>query len=879
MHMNRCFYFLLLIISSYSVLGSTASFSFQEEPIRAEIIYNRLDRFLEDTSLLGASNFKNYLKNLEVESAPNNIRLAKVISLSNLGFFNSKSGQLYEAIDSYKQAWELYKKYSLEGYDIINMCAIPLGNLYIQTNAYKEAERIIEFYILLAEQKGDARTIVSGIINLSALYQSQGSPKRSVVLLEKALVKTPDEASLHMNLASAYYALGNSEKALLEAEKAYRLAPEMPNVLKLKASIYKDQKEFQKAVIALKSALVLFDQNQESRVREYAKTYLAMAEIQLADFLLNSKNEEEFLSSIHSVYSLLIPLHGPTEEFPEENLLYGENTLVDALEVHARYYEHKGEYEKALKLLESSFVVVDMLNHKALLQESRLVQQSREKQRCERYLYMTQELLKTSPDQNLILKALIAVDRVKSKIATDNFLKSQHIIEKADPKLLQRIKYLEKQEASFSNEIFYARRSSSISDKDYLKLLKASEENRNLLQLEYNKIDQDPTQNELSVMVLKEKFQNQTETYINYFIGSLYTYQFSIQDGTYSLNRLTKTKTEQDTLIATCKRFNSFFNHSAVILNDPEQYAHVAYNLFRLLKIPNDDALVISPDGILSFIPFDALFTEEREFTSFQDNPYLIKKSEISYSTSSKVYVSAYRELPESPSILGLFPVFDSSDRMLRYSLEEADAIEAQFKMKKLFKNDATKAHFFSESGSYDILHLSTHASSGSFLAPASLSFIDQDIAVEQLYGERWSPALVVLSACETGVGKIIKGEGAQSLARGFYYAGAKNILFSQWKVNDRATAILMGSYYKNLRASKSRNNSLHRAKLEYLKSSDIKDLEKSPYYWSSFAYYGAIDIPKVHNLNYWLWVLSFVVELIVVIVLFKFYAKNRKTS
>jgi hypothetical protein len=110
------------------------------------------------------------------------------------------------------------------------------------------------------------------------------------------------------------------------------------------------------------------------------------------------------------------------------------------------------------------------------------------------------------------------------------------------------------------------------------------------------------------------------------------------------------------------------------------------------------------------------------------------------------------------------------------------------------------------------------------------------------LYDLDINPDLVVLSACETGVGKLYKAEGAMSIARGFQLAGAQNLLFSLWKVNDYTTAVYMDDFYKNNKSTHSYFEANHQAKLDYLKDETIPNAKKSPYYWGAMVYYGSLE-------------------------------------
>nr|WP_081958599.1 CHAT domain-containing protein [Algibacter lectus] len=102
-------------------------------------------------------------------------------------------------------------------------------------------------------------------------------------------------------------------------------------------------------------------------------------------------------------------------------------------------------------------------------------------------------------------------------------------------------------------------------------------------------------------------------------------------------------------------------------------------------------------------------------------------------------------------------------------------------------------------------------------------------------------------------MGKLYKGEGAMSIARGFQYAGAQNILFSLWQINDLSTAQIMESFYKNYSTSQSAYTANQASKISYIKNESINNSKKSPYYWSAFVYYG--DLTEVKSQNFIIYV------------------------
>jgi CHAT domain-containing protein len=96
---------------------------------------------------------------------------------------------------------------------------------------------------------------------------------------------------------------------------------------------------------------------------------------------------------------------------------------------------------------------------------------------------------------------------------------------------------------------------------------------------------------------------------------------------------------------------------------------------------------------------------------------------------------------------------------------------------------------------------------------------------------------LVTLSACSTGLGKLVNGEGILGLTRAFFYAGARNVTVSLWNVNDSATATLMKVYYQNLNRGLANSAALRQAKLALLRGKDAA--WRHPYFWAAFVLVG----------------------------------------
>ena len=142
----------------------------------------------------------------------------------------------------------------------------------------------------------------------------------------------------------------------------------------------------------------------------------------------------------------------------------------------------------------------------------------------------------------------------------------------------------------------------------------------------------------------------------------------------------------------------------------------------------------------------------------------------------------------------------------------------------------------------YKYVHFATHGLTDEshpdrsclILAQTRNSPHDNLLTGSEMYGLRLDADLVVLSACQTGKGQLRQGEGVIGLTRGLLYAGARNLVVSQWNVNDASTADLMTRFYGKLLAGQTNREALRAAKLELLSGKYA-----CPHYWAPFVLVG----------------------------------------
>ena len=301
--------------------------------------------------------------------------------------------------------------------------------------------------------------------------------------------------------------------------------------------------------------------------------------------------------------------------------------------------------------------------------------------------------------------------------------------------------------------------------------------------------------------------------------------------------------------------------------------------------------LVIVADDTLQYVPFAALPIPARDKPGLTEP--LIARNEIVYQPSAsalKLIREASRPTPTKTAAVFADPVFDSNDERVRIagrdskqeragvslslvsklvlrdagdiasaggslrlerlknSLQEANAIVGAIPPGSFLKAtdfDASRANFLSQDlKQYRILHLATHGilnTQHPELSGLVFSLVDKDgksadgvLRVGDVYNLELPIDMVVLSACRTGVGKLVGGEGLVGLTRGFMHAGTARVVASLWNVNDEATAELMKRFYANmLQRNMPAAAALRQAQLEIIKT------QVSPYHWAGFVLQG----------------------------------------
>ena len=260
------------------------------------------------------------------------------------------------------------------------------------------------------------------------------------------------------------------------------------------------------------------------------------------------------------------------------------------------------------------------------------------------------------------------------------------------------------------------------------------------------------------------------------------------------------------------------------------EYQSLARNVYELLigpALPHIKAkeLIIVPHGVLHYLPFQALYSSQGK--------YLIENYSVNYLSSASLlqFTKAKRRQMGQKVLAVGNPNLGGTRAQLPLAELEAKEIRTLYSQAALLvKEEATEERVKSLSAESNILHFATHAelhaedplSSAILLAKNGKE--DGRLEVREIFEMDLKASLVVLSGCETGLGKLSSGDEFVGLTRAFIYAGTPSVMASLWKVDDGSTAHLMSNFYKNLK-SMTKVEALRQAQLELIRGGRSSDL------------------------------------------------------
>ncbi len=343
-----------------------------------------------------------------------------------------------------------------------------------------------------------------------------------------------------------------------------------------------------------------------------------------------------------------------------------------------------------------------------------------------------------------------------------------------------------------------------------------------------------------------------------------------------------------------------FANHS---LTDYKKYVNSSHGVYQVLFSDFDERiegkkLIIIPDGRLGYLSFESLVSKlpDMQSINYRSLDYLIKKHPISYSYSSTLLFKNNIERSGRNEVLAFAPSYEYSEnqkeeesalRQMTNRLKPlVNAQEEVANVINIFHGDvysnakATETNFKLNSKGYDVLHLAMHTIiddedpmySKMVFTMDNDSTNDGYLNTFEIYNLNLKAQLAVLSACNTGSGKIRNGEGIMSLARGFIYAGVPSIVMTLWEVDDKSGADIMTNFYSYLKEGQTKDVALQNAKLKYL--STASQLRAHPYFWSAYVNVGnSKPLRKSHQYDFIIY--TGIILLVIFVIIYYWRQKN----
>ncbi len=397
-----------------------------------------------------------------------------------------------------------------------------------------------------------------------------------------------------------------------------------------------------------------------------------------------------------------------------------------------------------------------------------------------------------------------------------------------------------------------------------------------ILEKNYTKYYQLKHENSIVSVADIQKKLNEHTTLVEFFTADSSTYVFTVSKY--------KTMVQEISTPGLTDQIEQL--REAITSQELSHYKTIAHKLYTILIDPIKDQfvgdeLIIVPDGPLWHCNFELLLTQKDASNNPTALSYLLKDYAITYANAANLLFAKSRseepigkrqeclafsfsegDQTTTTSTMSLATLRDSGDDLpgTRKEIKAiSDIIDGQY----YFGSQAVEANFKKNAGEYNILHLALHGevdnerpeNSKLYFTKSKDTIEDNLLYSHELFALDIPAELTVLSACNTGTGKIAKGEGIMSLGSAFQYAGTKSLLLSSWEVSDQTTPQVMKYFYTNLKQGMNKAKALQQAKLEYLTTADINRTQ--PFYWGGFYLVG--DAAPIHfeSTTVWYWILG----------------------
>ena len=809
--------------------------------------------------------------------------------LSNEGYALLMSGDIVHSTDAYTAAFQWARQHQELADEVLVLENIlkPLGNNYIRLGDYEQALFIHRKALAIAASLEDKDALAGTYSNLANTSSNMGLPELSLDYCRQGLKVVKNHSALCGLLLSeqadaceqlqqdhaARESIRQSIAVLEQALAGKQANPEAGYWLLMAyqqaGDIYSDQwtpaLQFYTKALSLQNSLS--QQYGSIRKRERAKLFQ-----RLGALCARSGRPDRAAYWLDQCLSVLIP--GKKADSLQEADLYAENTLMDLLFTLAGLYERQNHTDEALHLYTLCFATEKKLRRELITGSSRERSVSDSRLRYETAIRTAWEAWERSGQPKYQQAILEFMESSKSQLLLEEVLQQQQVHPIAGPEtqpgnlpgsgdsLANRIRLLERA------LVYYRKEALQTGNNDSLTRFNAAQEKQTVwdlaeLRKKTGAKKTTPLAPDSATAATVPSILQDGQIARSFFAGSAALYVVECdRSGIRFAEQLPLDRKGQDSIRTFIHTY--FEEGPNAMINRPGDYYRQAYTIYRQLfgnhpLLPGKEYILL-PDGPLSLLPVEALVTTPSNPPSPEKWPFVVRQSLVSYAWSLRTLQEQVLTPGNGKGVAGFF-LSGNQDKgkspLLKAVAREKEGIAGIISDGNWYTDEqATTAAFRKALEGSALLHISSHAftKKGTLDAP-HVELFDEPFYLFELNGLEHHPALVVLSACRTGDGRMVTGEGVQSLARAFTAGGANAVIAGWWNVNDEAAAQLMQGFYSAL-TSKSRPGpgpskaalgsedhnaaqALRLSKLNWLDNSALPYVHKLPYYWAALNYQG----------------------------------------
>jgi len=791
----------------------------------------------------------NKLKNKIIAKPTNSLSKDDIAMLSSLYAF---LGSIYKLMGKNEQAEYTFQKDiiflkknrdSIENWEsrLFNTKKL-LSQVYEEKKVFDKANELIKeafnFYKFRKEDPTYKNNILSTYLMLAENFVQQKNYKQALLTLKENAKfypnENPFERDVDLAYGDAYLGLKNYQKAKeyynesLEKTKVYRNYQKHQDLATVHArlgNLYLEQQQFNKGLLQYQQALIQLEEGFNST---NLNTNPSPKKVSSKTVLMRILKEK--LDALHKVY------------LSTNNIKYLNNAHLTSKVIIKTLDELRPEFESKL---DKQFLIQN--TYPSIQKMVTIAYELFDKTKANQYIDDAFFFMEKSKSI-LLLEAIRNTEATKYSKIPETVINEEQQFRATISHIEQEIFNDESRNKPLVDSLY------SLKNSYYNFLEKIEKGYPKYYDLKYKP-------DVVSLKIVQEQLQK-NQAVLSYLVTENNLHITIIDANQKTVLKLPYTSELQKTIQRLYRKSSTLNIEDTSIFED--SYAVYKAILEPALQKTKATDLTIIADDLLHYVPFDALVTSS-------ENPsYLLKTHSISYASSATLLQEHNKKKTSRESeILVFAPQFNGETvaynqqrtemSPLLYNQQEAQQIAKYFKGKIFSGNQASIKSFNNAVENYSLLHFATHASANdeypdySYLAFSNDSTASNLLYVKDLYNYQINADLVTLSACQTGIGKLQKGEGMLSLARAFNYAGASAIVTTLWKINDQSTSEIMSNFYKNLSEGLSKKEALRQAKLTYLETND-DPLLNHPYYWSGIVLTG--NTMPITVTNYLWWVL-----------------------